>query len=300
MAYVGAAKVTLFYTDLLGGFSESFYVANGPSAINAAALSDFLNLRMLISGAQTQFLYVRVAVVGSPRLVTVYYPADLPGLTSTTGFAGLNPRKLDPANSDIANTSLLVRRTNGTIYSFWFMRGVPDVVVEKGGVYTPTGAYQYQNYLNQMFAYLQANGWGFVARTPLSQSVLPLVSIAINPNDGTGIFTVGGAVGFPMASPLNPALTPYQYRLGVRLRRIVNPRQANGAYTVTVTSNITCTTIDQFPYSNYQSTNVAQMVYNVPQIIVPNKWTVEKATTRKAGRPFGLRVGRARSRLARG
>lgn len=299
MAYAGAAKITFFFTDLLGGFSESWYVAAGPGGINAGVLAGYLNLRMVISGQQTTFLYARVSLVASPRVVAVYYPADIPDLVSTTGSAGAPRRTNTPISSDISNTSILIRRTNGSIYSFWFLRGIPDDVVENGGVYTPAGAWNYTNLLNAIFTWLQGNGWGFVGRTPASQAILPLASIAINANTGTATFTVGGAVGFPMGSPLNPALTPYQYRLPVRLRRLAQPRQANGVYTVTVISQTQCVTLDQFPYSGFATTGVEQLVYNVPQVIVPNKYTVEKATTRKAGRPFGLRAGRQRSRLAR-
>lgn len=299
MAYAGAAKITFFYTDLLGGFSETWYCANGPTAVTPANLVAYLETRLAASGMQTTWLYCRVSLVASPRVVSVFYPADLPALTTVTGTAGLPRSKLTLVNSDISNTSLLIRRTNVAIYSFWFMRGVPDIVVEAGGVYTPTGAWNYPNILNALFLLTQALGWGFVGRTPASQGVLPLASIAINANTGTATFTVGGAVGFPMASPLNPALTPYQYRLAVRLRRLSNPRQANGVYTVTVISQTQCVTLDQFPYSGFATTGVEQLVYNVPQVIVPTKFSVEKCTSRKAGRPFGLRAGRARTRLAR-
>jgi Lipase (class 3) len=299
MPLIGAAKITFYYTDNLGGFSESWYCANGLTAVTVANLAAYLNLRLDISGKQTTFQYCRISLVGSPRVVQIYYPQEITGLVVFTGTAGLARNKTVVVNSDFSNTCLLVRRGNGNIYSFWFMRGLPDVIVEDGGVYTPQGASNFANSLNALFTAIQALGWGFVGRTPAQQAVLPLNAITINPQDGTGIFTVGGATGFPVNNPLNPTQGPYNYRLAVRLRRINNPRQANGPYTVTVLNQTTANTLDSFPYVGYTSTGVGQLVYNVPQLIVPNSFNPEKIAGRKTGRPFGLRAGRARSRLAR-
>ena len=221
VAYNGAAKVTFFYEDNLGGFSESFYLATGPSGVNDALLGTFLNFRMAVSGQQTTFLYARVSIVGSPRFVNVFYPPDIGNLVSATGQAQTAGHAGVPAWSDVASTSLLIRRTNGQIYSFWFFRSAPDDVVIKGGVYTPSRVANFVNDMAAMFAWLQGQQWGFVARTPASQAVLPLAIITVNPQDGTAVFTVGGAVGIPRGEPVESGLDA----VPIPAKRAASPNQ---------------------------------------------------------------------------
>ena len=300
MAYIGAGKATFFFTDNLGGFSESWYLGNGPSGFTADALTLYLNLRLLVSGENTTFLYCRVSTVGSPRFVTVYYPADLNGLVSVNGQANENRGHAGVlAGSDIGTTCLLIRRYVAQYYSLWFMRGLPDSIVSFGGTYSPNNCLNFVNNLNSLFLWLGANGWGFVARGAQAQFVSQIASVATNPATGRATITLAGAPVFPQQSPLNPVLNNYQYRLAVRLRRFTTPTQANGVYTVTILSQSQAVTLDQFPYSGLVIDNTQQVVFNYPQVIPQLLFKVEKPAERKTGRPFGLRAGRQRSRLVR-
>jgi hypothetical protein len=279
-----SCKVTFFYHDNLAGFSESWYVpsATDPNAIGIGILGQYLNGRMALSGQQTTFDYCRVSTIGVARQVLVY-PFDVMNpLYNTIGTYSVN-RTVQ--TSDFGGTALVVRKNAGFFYSRFFLRGIPDVVVDDGGLYQAPAAYETN--LATLATVLNANGWAWKASSgPLFAPSNILT--AVQQNDGTIIF---GMSGFPFNA------IAAQTHLNVRINGQVSPPYLNGPIVVVVLANNSCQTLRKIPLVNFVAGTGKMSASNVNVYRVITSLKVEKVVKRGPGRPFGLYRGRARNRL---
>lgn len=285
-------KVTFFFSVNLAGWSESFIWPNQPpSTFTIANAVSYLKARMNISGDQTVINYVRVAQVGSPRIVQIYAPADLlAGGMATLGGTYATFASIRFAPSDFGGTSLLTRKTAiSTQFSRFFIRGIPDFMINNGGTYIPTPRFQvaFAAYVAAIF------NLGFQWKSlqqPIPAPPAVVLTGAIQNADGTVTYTLS-------LPAFNGGQIAAQSKVAARITGQVQPPYLNGPLTVQVLTATTCRTIRPFPLVNF--------VPNTGRMILPptatyfsiNQLAVEKVVKRGPGKPQGLYRGRSKNRL---
>jgi hypothetical protein len=283
-----ASKVTFFYTVNLAGFSETHYLSGqDPSAITTPQIVLYLAARLNISGYECTIQYVRAAKVGSPRTVRVWTQSDLTqgGLSQLNGtwtYRGAI------SHSDFGGTALLVRKFSAGSFSRFFLRGIPDFMIENGGLYKPTASYQT---FFQTFAAVVASApaWSWKSTFGTTPNARPLITGAVQGADGTITYTLG-------ANLFDPILYPAGTHAAVRISGQVSPRYLNGPVTVTVLTQTTCTTLRPTPLVNFVAGTGKMLLPNATGFQTILNLDVERVVKRGPGRPFGLYRGRQTAR----
>jgi hypothetical protein len=279
-----SCKLTFFYHDNLAGFSESWYIqgATDPNGVPLALVGNFLNARMLLSGQQTTFDYCRVSTVGTARQVLVYPFDVMNALYNCTGSYTVS-RAFQ--TSDFGGTALVVRKNAGFYYSRFFLRGIPDVVVDQGGLYQAPAAYETN--LAAFATFLNTNNISWKASSgPLNPP--SVINTAVQNADGTITFGLTGFLFNGVAANTH---------VNVRINGQVAPPYLNGPLVVVVVNSQTCTTLRKIPLVGFVSGTGKMSASNVNVYRVITSLKVEKVVKRGPGRPFGLYRGRAKNRL---
>lgn len=288
-----SVKVTFFFRDGLGnGFSESWYRVGDLSSLNPQVLTaNYLIKRMQISGTNTDFIKARFSQVPANRIIRNVWPYDLGGLTPTSGtFTGGGHEN---EGSDISNTSLNIEKRGGPHPGRMFLRGLPDVVVSKGGQYIPTG--NYGTLMNSFINYMIGNNWQYQAEDVGESAVTRILSVAPNVNGS-------GALVFTLEDPIFNA-TPFPGQLGEHVNANVSGmvwnKNINGPLVVRVTGDSACESIKPIALSTYRQPPNPLFKTNFGAQFLLTGLSVQRAGHRKAGRPFAISAGRVKNK-ARG
>jgi hypothetical protein len=268
--------------DNLGAFSDTWYsgrysVVDAPALLNECGL--YTLSRMDLSGQQTLLDYVRVSTypVGD-REAVVFDAQDIIGVGGKA--AGTYSAPGFSRASDHPSVALLLRRIRKGGAKM-FLRGIPDAVVDTGGQFRDVGGYVAN--LNALQAQVIALNWGFVGRPTAIANSPSIITAAIQNPDNTTTFTLNN----PMFSLFAPGA-----RVSARISHQVQPKYLNGTLTVTAgTDPAKCTSLRPLPLGNFTG-GTGQMSVKVPNFIATDVISIERVVTRKAGRPFGVLVGR--------
>ncbi len=281
-----ASKITLFMYVNQAGFSESYYdQANDAGAYTPQKLANFMFWRMQICGRQTVWNYIRISTVGTSRTVKILVPSDFDNVLTSDGLqvplggmSGGGP--LGPQSiSDFGGTALLVRKYAGLKFSRIFLRGIPDAVVDAGGLYKPFA--KFRGDFDSYVFHVKALQWSWRG---VSGNVNPPAAIT-NCVQGPGLqatFTLGtnlfnvGDIGKTVV---------------VRVSRQKNPGNLNGTRTVVVATVNSCITTQNLPVVGFLAGN-GKMTYSTQGYNLITDMKVERVVAKRPGRPFGLYHGR--------
>jgi hypothetical protein len=276
-------KMTFFYHVNLAGYSESHLIPDPPTDAAALAfVAQYTGLRMACSGAQTTVDWIRLSTVGSARKVRVYTPFDLPAGTPLRGTFTIGAH-MAPDQSDYGSTTILLRKVAaGGAYAHWFFRGVPDEVVDEGGLYDPAAGWGMPLKALQNFCQSQNLQWPGSGREAGTGHAI--TGLANNP--------IGQIVFTFTDNPFAGILAGTR----VRLRISQQPTRPNldGAYTVTVQDQNTCVSRSAvwMPPTPTPTGRAWKMNTGGGAIAA---LSIERITSRRVGRPFGLYRGRSRA-----
>lgn len=288
-----SVKATFFFRDGLGnGFSESWYRSGDLGGIQPTTITqNYLNRRMAISGTNTDFIKARFSQIPANRIVTNVFPGDLNGLVPTTGtFSGAGH---GDEGSDISNTSLNIEKRGGVHTGRMYLRGLPDLVVSKGGQYVPIA--NYGTLLRNFFTYMSGASWMYQAEDVVQSATSRILSVA--PNVGGN-----GSIVLTLEDPIfDPTPPPGQLNTNVNgsISGMVWNKNLNGPLVVRVTGAATCESIRPIAMSTYRQPPNPKFKANYGILYALTSLQVQRAGHRKAGRPFAISAGRVKNR-ARG
>lgn len=273
-------KVTFFLSNEKGGTSETFYLPGKDfTQYSTAQVLAYWNERRKISGKNTGFEYARVSDVANPRNVQVYPWRDL-NLTGTTGYGTGGGYAGADGNSDYASVALLARRVSGNKFGQFWLRGVPD------GLYiAPSTTAPIATFINNFDLYkamVIAGGYSWKGVTAAGAQTTDVLS-AVTGADGTALFTLADNIF---------AAVPVGKHVVVRVSGQVSPKNINGQYTVEVKSPNTCKTLGALPVVNFVA-GTGKMNFKATAFYPIQGLKMMRITTRRAGRPFGVLVGRS-------
>lgn len=264
-------RVTLIMQCNDKGWSESYFVgslASDPASITPVALR-LANDRAACNGKQTNITFVRIVNVNVSRsALLINLPAPIAG---DPGFDSDNPE-----------TALIVKMKDVTRHysKTTFMRGIWDVVVDKGGNYTPNFGFDIA--ISGFGDRLKADQWGWAGITAKKTSLLTTLvqdaggTISGTLADGTFFTSPVGTVG-----PL-------------RFSGIVTPGNLNGINPVVIKGPSSFTTLKRIamlPWSGQGSVTLNTKTTIGIDAIFP-----QAISERKTGRVFGSPRGRAPAR----
>lgn len=286
------SKMTVYMRDGAGSFSESFFRAGlSPDGVTAAMIMNFTDCLVPLLGTETFITKVRVSTVGSARLVKLWY---LPALRQAV--IGASPVPADygwqgiasggghttAKQSDAPGTSLLLRKQSGLRFSRWFLRGIPDDIVQAGGAYVPFP--RFSTNLTTMAQQL-ATGWSWYGVLGAQPDPAPITN-AVTQLDSTCLFTLG--------SPLFNGV-PLNTRKVVRISGQRSPGNLNGNVTVQVVSATQARTVRPLSVNNFVLGTGLMRFTNVGFIPITGL-TPERIVTKRAGRPTDQSPGRSKAR----
>jgi hypothetical protein len=288
-----SVKVTFFYRDGLGnGFSESWYRNGDLDGIQPVTIAtNYLTRRMAITGTTTDFIKARFSQIPANRIVRNVWPYDLPGITPTSGT--FNPAHGDEG-SDISNTSLNIEKRGGSHTGRMFLRGLPDLIVQKGGQYVPVA--NFATLMNNFINYMTGSSWLYEAEDTGESVKTGVASVVTNPN-GNGSIIITTAV--PIFVALPPPAGTLNSNVNASLSGFVWNRNLNGPLVVRVTGASTCESIRPIALSTFRPAPNPQIKVNFGELFTLTGMAVQRAGHRKAGRPFAVSAGRVRNK-ARG
>jgi hypothetical protein len=280
-------KVTYFYHDGgKAGISESWYLPGPVNEAGAVLLTqNYLKKRMPISGQQTVFDYARWSNIPANRVPITVIPSDLSNTTPRHGSFATHGIE----NSDIGNTALEVQKTSPTRFGRMFLRGIPDVVVEAGGEYTPVDTFpaKFKAFATQLIL----DNYSFGGVDPTLTKSSEVTAMAQNTN-GTIQFTLFNAI-FAAGPP--PAGDEGRH-LQARISGAQMNRQLNGPLVIVVDGVANCHSVHPIAL-NALAPGQKVILTVTRQVFYPiNGLKVIKAGERKAGRPTKVSVGRVKNR----
>jgi hypothetical protein len=283
-----AYKVLFSFTDgPKAGISESWVIDALPAGKSFPQfVADYLNVRMALSGAQTVFEFARFSSIPADLNPTLIYPTDLAPGTKTSGSFGLQPLLEE---SDVGTTCLLCAKKTLTKTARMYLRGIPDSIVIKGGQVKNDATFR--DAFNAFRTYIGANGLGFRGADPAAKKKVKITAVAPVLPGNTVAFTVDQAV-FPLPGPDGLAK-----HLNVRISGLTYNPNLNGPMTVVVDTATTCHSLRPIAMTAYIAPSAPFMIVNFAKTFQPVFLAIEKVGERKAGRPFGTSVGRAKNRV---
>jgi len=278
-------KITFVLTDRINSFSESFY-SNGESVadLNQNQIKNYINARMLISGVQTTMEYVRVSVVGQARRVRVFLPANFPPDTNGAGRAPNALNAGQATESDAAFTAILVRKNSATSFSRFYMRGIPDYLVVRGGQFVKDAVFA-ENFTNYADTIVN-NAWGWYGVAGGGVVKAGITGMVQN-NDGHVTFTMSENF-----FPEDFANKKYS----VRVSGQAQPRNINGPLVVFATSRTVARSLRPIAINTFVAGNGVMSRSNLGLVQILSL-VMERVVRRGAGRPFGLSAGRQRAQV---
>jgi len=287
------SKITFFYHDNLAGFSES-WIDNARGVIDypVANIITYLNARMLISGVNTQWDYVRVndTDVALKRRVKVFLAGDplieAANVSPTGIYREVRGGKREP--SDFGGTRFLIRKNSADLFQArFFMGGGPDIQIDAGGIYQGTGLFPAN--FTAFAAALKGLGYGWNSYTTPIQGSTAALQNAVTGTDGICTITVAPIGANP--APFLPPILPGQH-IVVRIANQVSPKNANGTFTVVVTGPLTCRTVKPLSINNFIAGNGTLSIKKTVAFKAVDTLTIVRIVKRGPGRPFGLYRGR--------
>ena len=260
-------RATLFFEQEGYGWSEGYWLngANPDLRSYGAVVDRLAQKRIWLSGGNTRLRYSRWSEEGVFR---DSFGATYPGL----GLRG------DPAQeSDEPNTALLTRFRDptGRHLKNLYLRGVWDLVVKEGGVYTPTPAYTAR--FDDFRAQLIQDLWGWRGSTSKIQALITNVA-----QDASGTVTI--------TTGSNVFAGPFPQLAQVRVAEVLGSTEINGVLVGRANSATTFQTknrISIFPYLSG-----GRLTFNVYGHILIDIALVSRVANRKVGRPSYKSVGR--------
>lgn len=268
-------KHTYFLQQWSNGWTESWYC--GVNLLMSSQIEiarNYANQRAKGLATEASIRYARITDLSvTPHPVWV----------ETIGRAGVGVGAGIPSAADFADTSVMVRCYNAaqTRSKIVYVRGIPDSIINDGGEYQPTAAFN--KFITDWSDFMRSQGMGWLGvNAPTLGNITAMVQNASGQVDVTSSANLFGA-------------TPAGTHVVLRMTGVLGPRNLNGQFTCVVTSGTTFTTLRRiaiFPYLGggrvrYSSTNLIQV----------NTATGIRTVERKAGRPSFQSPGRRKARV---
>jgi len=268
-------KHTYFFTQRETGWSESWYNGTGLSMGEQITKAQaYANQRSKSLAAQSFIRYARITDLSvTPHPVWV----------ETLGPAGTGIGGGIASASDFVDTAVLVRVFNApqTRRKNLYVRGIPDSIIDAGGVYTPSAAFN--KGIADWMEYLKNNGFGWLGVTGAAQGNITAMTQAAS-----------GQVDIQSSAALFGALAVGQHVV-VRFVNVLGPLNMNGQWTCIVQSATALTTLRRvaiFPYLGS-----GKVRYSGTDLIQVNNGTGVRTVERKGGRPSYQSAGRQKARV---
>lgn len=289
-------KVQFFFLDgnpAKYGISDTWYLSATPD--DAAALlitQQYLMARMPISGNNTLFDYARFSNVPPTRIVKTVTASQI-GLTAPR--VGTWPATdKDSGGSDFAGTCLECVKIGANGQGRLFLRGIPDVLVEDGGEYTPTPLWTTR--FGAFNAWLTGNGYQFSVKGANVRK-FSAISAITNPAPGNLQITLSSAIFVDNSVP--PVPLAQGTKINATITGMTNNKQLQGPLVVVVDTTTTCHSLRPIAMSNLVLPPTATLSYYSKGPINLTSITVTRSGARHAGKPTKLVPGR-RKNLVRG
>jgi len=274
MPKLDARKVSIFYRYKTAGFSETLYNTRSLDDTKSE-VTKYLEKRLAFADDDMEAVYARISDMNNPRSTDFLDLKDTPGMVGKIAEDGCSP-------DDVI---LLKSASSGGRSSHFFIHCFPakflkqDVVVPNGKWFDLLAAWA--DYMGSLTA-----GWGFLAA--LNPGVASRVSISgAAPQSPRGFWiTVEDIAGYTVGQTITVGGASkdsfgYQGR-----KQILRINVAEKKFLVGGAKPVG--TIGDSAFFNVLTYSIAHM----------NKIRPVKLTERKAGRPFGLPVGRRQATLS--
>lgn len=271
-------KVTLFYDYRKVGVTETFYTEAAIGTPINTVIGRYLSARMMLAVQDFKFSYARISNFPLTRRVTFRTRDD---------FAVVDGQ-LGNIKSAQGPQALLFRMvTNVLSQARIFLHGFPDAQIS-GDTYTPSAAFN--SFVVAFGDNLVANGTDYEFASVPTHTFADRISIA-----NIADMAPRGAKITPSIAP-TPAVVGDTITIGGTGARVIG---ANGRKRVTFVS----------PARDFFVVGGAQPVIGTftppayyyaanPQFRTIISFAVERVTTHRVGRPFGLRAGRQKATVA--
>ena len=205
-------KMTVFFTTAQAGWSETWYVPDQTDQTTLVSKAiDWSLFRAALLGSNSQITYMRFSKLLPPIL------QGQKNSFVTTPFLTGKPRPgTFGTTSDFSDTRALCRCYDSTGFAVknWFIGGIPDALVQDGGVFSPINPWQknFDDFINQSKTF--GLGWygGTALNTGNVTAVTPQLSNQIAITVDAAVFT-----------GLQPG-----YRLSVRMSQLQGCLSLNG------------------------------------------------------------------------
>lgn len=277
MALTGIARVEFVFEQRGYGWTEQYFIADSTGSLTVAIARSLIlqQKRRVLLGLQGAITFRSVSDAGGQRA----------GQTFPVPFAdGVGTYE----NSDKEATALLFKRVDATGHnkSSIFLRGVPDVEVTNGGLYTPG-----PNWLTDFPQYqteLVVGGWGWLGKDGALSGRANITGVVA---DGQlrPVFTLDAAV-LPVGPPLP--------KIAFRVAGVQGAGNLNNTWVGQVLSGTTLRTLKPVPFFPVLP-NTGHITFRGLKFIQIANSNVQRVVTRHAGRPLYHSAGRAKAQ-ARG
>jgi hypothetical protein len=274
---IATNKLQVFYTTREGyGWSEDYNWSGGIGNPNnlQPVLDNFLNKRLAFMSADVQVLWIRIASAHKRDPLIYDY-------ASRTGFQGA----INTSVNDVNNAILVRIESNGTGFNRLYTRGVPDNVVN-ANEFSPDSTWlagwaQFQTYV------LNSGNLAVVANVDNPQTPVGIASLS--QGDPKGIIAVLKPT-FSLAFPGKVRITGASFVGYNGVKNVLDgpPNQAALTYVLGGAR----------PNANNPAASNLQATPLVSLSGLPTACFYEGLSTRRPGRFFGARRGRARTTLS--
>lgn len=265
-------RVSYFYkqqADLLNGYSLNLWNNNADLSAAQAAAEDLVGPILGMIGAQAQMNTIRISDVDRFRSVVKVRYGDRPPLPPS-----------NDTDSDYPDTAALLKlEAAGGYTTFCWLRGLRDASFNQGGQWHPTA--EQTKLLKNFFAKLSSTSAGWVLKRQDKGQ----------PKADISAVTTAGVV----TAPAHPFVTGNKVRIS----------RARGTFVgLNKVWKVTKIDADTFQLNGFvvqagavysgNGTAQKQVVVYLPI----SKASIERATSHRCGRPFGLRSGRRKRRAS--
>jgi hypothetical protein len=260
-------RITYFFKNTNGyGWTETLFNQAGTLDQTMVRAQTLLPFRVKLLGQGSSLQFIRVSDDEIKRDSQIYTVPNADRESKSRSFG----------DADIANTCLVVRLDSGPLKRrTLFLRGVPDIMVQDNGIYTPTPGYKQA-----------VKDWG--------DSLSPtLMAIRIRGDDGVPInlSNVSLVAGDGTVTITTAAAHTYGPNDFVNIRGVLGATQVRGLQRVLTVPDNTHFTIrvNRVVKVYLGGGNVVRNVYSLVNIIGGQ---VVRASHHNAGRPFDAPRGR--------
>lgn len=264
-------KVTFIFECRNKGWSESYYRENGSSDpfLLRTVSDDLLKKRIAVAGKEVTCTYMRIANIETKRRVRLFFLGD-----TRKGVVG------KPADNPESALILKMQDTTGGRAKTTFLRGYWDAVVDDGGNYVPTIAFE--NELDDFIQKLKVDSWAWLGVNVQTDFAL-----------ATLVQDAGGTVSGTLTGNLF-TLPQVGKVFAVRFRRITQPGNLNGQNPVLVTAQNAFKTVKRIAILPWSGDGNIQI--STKSLVLIDTASVTGVSERKTGRVFGSPRGRLPAR----